>query len=384
MAQDWLADVRKYVSDADEGIVKGIVRYCGIALTKVDSSLVSFSDSKETDRVRNNFLKKKLALTDPDSVLDEAIAAVGQRMKADRRKNRVTVYYLLAENFGKLDLFAGKAKAAAGGAAAAGAAAAGVAALSSAGDAKAAPAKQKAAAPKAAPAPAPAPEVKAAPVAAAAVAAVAATAIPVAAATSSDDNAKPAYAAASAARYDPGTNWALWGALFIGGIILAGVLAMMISATRNTVVPMPATATAPAPTAPAPAPAAPVAEPAPVAAPQGSGVLASERNGKPMLTVYFDTGKSAVAPDFPAVSAEVKAYLDANPAAKLAVSGFNDPTGNAAANARLSKNRAQSVKAAIEKLGIAPDRVLLEKPPEASGTGADNAASRRVEAVIKE
>jgi outer membrane protein OmpA-like peptidoglycan-associated protein len=102
-----------------------------------------------------------------------------------------------------------------------------------------------------------------------------------------------------------------------------------------------------------------------------------------MLTVYFDTGKSAVAPDFATVAAPIVAYLKANPAATVAISGFNDPTGNAAANERLSKNRAQNVKTAIEAQGIAPERAVMEKPAQASGTGASNAESRRVEAVIK-
>ena len=92
--------------------------------------------------------------------------------------------------------------------------------------------------------------------------------------------------------------------------------------------------------------------------------MAADREGKPMLTVYFDTGKSEVSNDLSTAASSVKAYLDSNPAATLAVSGYNDPTGNAAANAELSKNRAQSVKAALEKLGIAAERVLLEKPAE--------------------
>ena len=80
-------------------------RYCGIALQKRDSSLVSFSDDKEIARVRNNFLKKKLALTDADADLDKAIDDVREKMKGDRTKNRVTVYYLLADHFGKLSAF---------------------------------------------------------------------------------------------------------------------------------------------------------------------------------------------------------------------------------------------------------------------------------------
>ncbi|HET7799565.1 MAG TPA: DUF2853 family protein [Humibacillus xanthopallidus] len=105
MAEDWAADVKKYDPNADDAAIKGIVRHCGIALQKRDSSLVSFSDKTELDRVREGFLKKKLALTDSDADLDAAIADVGQTLKDDRTKNRVTVYYLLADKFGKLDLF---------------------------------------------------------------------------------------------------------------------------------------------------------------------------------------------------------------------------------------------------------------------------------------
>lgn len=119
MAENWLADVQKYDSAANPDIVAGIVRHCGIALRKRDSSLVSFTSPDELGRVRESFLKKKLGLTSSDSDLDEAIGQVGQTMKADRTKNRVTVYYLLAHRFDRLHLFvkAGSAAAATTGAA---------------------------------------------------------------------------------------------------------------------------------------------------------------------------------------------------------------------------------------------------------------------------
>lgn len=101
MAEDWSADVKKYVSNPDANAIASIVRYCGIALQKRDSSLVSFNDKEEVKRVRENFLKKKLGLTNPDAELDAAIKAVTEK-KSDHTKNRVTVYYLLAEHFGKL------------------------------------------------------------------------------------------------------------------------------------------------------------------------------------------------------------------------------------------------------------------------------------------
>ena len=101
---DWAADVKKYAPNADDKVIAGIVRHCGIALQKADSSLVSFSDQAELDRVKKGFLTKKLALA-TEQEKDAALAAVGAKLKGVSRKNRVTVYYLLAEHTGKLGLF---------------------------------------------------------------------------------------------------------------------------------------------------------------------------------------------------------------------------------------------------------------------------------------
>jgi hypothetical protein len=105
MAENWAADVKKYVPDANDKAISGIVKYCGIALQNRDSSLVSFTDPEEVARVRNNFLKKKLGLTNSDPDLDKAIMSAADKMKGDRTKNRVAVYYLLAAHFGKLSMF---------------------------------------------------------------------------------------------------------------------------------------------------------------------------------------------------------------------------------------------------------------------------------------
>lgn len=102
---DWAADVKKYAPDASDAVIAGIVKYCGIALQSQDASAIAFGDKGETDNVREKFLKKKLGLTDDDAALDAAIAAVGAQLKGVNRRSRVTVYYLLAEKFGKLSLF---------------------------------------------------------------------------------------------------------------------------------------------------------------------------------------------------------------------------------------------------------------------------------------
>ncbi len=103
---DYAANVEKYAATVDAAAVKGIVKYLGIALQNRDSSLVAASDPEELKRVRDSFMKKKLGLTQTDAELDAALQDVMTTMSGERNKNRVTVYYLLAEKFGKLGLFA--------------------------------------------------------------------------------------------------------------------------------------------------------------------------------------------------------------------------------------------------------------------------------------
>ena len=105
MAENWAADVKKYVPDANDKAISGIVKYCGIARQDRHSALVSFTNPEEVARVRNNCLKKIRGLTDSDADLDKAIMSAAEKMKGDRTKNRVTVYYLLAAHFGKLSVF---------------------------------------------------------------------------------------------------------------------------------------------------------------------------------------------------------------------------------------------------------------------------------------
>ena len=153
---------------------------------------------------------------------------------------------------------------------------------------------------------------------------------------------------------------------------------------------VPADPVPPTPVAPEPVvPAAPVAPETPAAstdtftAPEGEGVLDEMHNGMPVLRVFFDTGKTEVAAAFAEKSKSLVDFLNANPDVKAVISGFNDPTGDAARNAELSKQRAEAVKAALEAAGVAPDRAILEKPAETSDTGSTNAASRRVDVMLR-
>ena len=111
---------------------------------------------------------------------------------------------------------------------------------------------------------------------------------------------------------------------------------------------------------------------------------AGDANGRPMLRVFFGSGKSAVPKGFATHAAALKAWLDEHEGAKLAISGFNDPTGNAAANAELAKQRAENVRDALAAAGIAAERLSLEKPQDATDDDVSLAEARRVEVKVSE
>ncbi len=106
MSDDHAGDVKRYAASADEKVVASIVKHLGIALKSKDASLVSCSSKDELARVRDSWLKKKLALGDDDAALDKLIKEVCEAMKTDKQKKRVTFYYLLAEKSGKLSTLA--------------------------------------------------------------------------------------------------------------------------------------------------------------------------------------------------------------------------------------------------------------------------------------
>ena len=180
---------------------------------------------------------------------------------------------------------------------------------------------------------------------------------------------------------EPGRNWLPW----IAAALIA-LLTLGYCSTQKRTEPVVAT---PAPVVVEPAAPAPEAPPAVVpdvvvVEPEGAAVVAAMVTGSPMLKVYFDSGKAEVSPEFKEKSVALLDHMNANPGVKAVISGFNDPTGDAAANARLSKSRAEAVQKKLVDAGIAKDRTLLEKPAETTGTAATNAGSRRVDVMLRE
>ena len=114
----------------------------------------------------------------------------------------------------------------------------------------------------------------------------------------------------------------------------------------------------------------------------GEGILVTFDSG-----ILFDTGKSdlksAARENVQQLSAVLKKYDDTD----VMIVGHTDSTGSDDLNARLSKERADSVAGLARSLGVAPNRIKIlgegsTKPVGDNTTSTGRQANRRVEVAI--
>jgi membrane fusion protein (multidrug efflux system) len=98
--------------------------------------------------------------------------------------------------------------------------------------------------------------------------------------------------------------------------------------------------------------------------------------------VLFDPGKATL--DTAAMRAlRIASAAYVGIGTQIAVTGYADKTGNAAANVDLAKRRAQAVRDELVALGVEPKRIVLQAPVNVTGPGPDNEA-RRVAVIVKQ
>ena len=94
-------ELRKLGICFDADLLEKIAKSLGPSIYKADAETVSGTDERELATVKNNFLIKKLGLSDSQE-LDNAIAAIMDKVgKSNRNKYRVIIYYLLVREFGQ-------------------------------------------------------------------------------------------------------------------------------------------------------------------------------------------------------------------------------------------------------------------------------------------
>jgi outer membrane protein OmpA-like peptidoglycan-associated protein len=123
-----------------------------------------------------------------------------------------------------------------------------------------------------------------------------------------------------------------------------------------------------------------------------AGDLAEALKTKGSIAVHnilFDTGKATIKPESAGTLAVIAEALKGDPALKIEIQGHTDNVGAAAANLKLSQDRAAAVKAyLVQTGGIAAARVTTAglgdtKPIGDNKTEEGRAQNRRVELVKK-
>lgn len=99
------AEVKELKLNVDSALLVAVAKGLGPSIYNADSEKVSSSDPDELDRVKKNFLIKKLGLSDGPA-LDQAIAEVVDQLGAsNRNKYRAIFYALLVKKFKKEDVY---------------------------------------------------------------------------------------------------------------------------------------------------------------------------------------------------------------------------------------------------------------------------------------
>ncbi len=105
--------ITKYAADLkdkcgmkpDMDLLTKVTIGCGPSIYNRDASTVSSSDPKECATVKNNFLNKKLGITN-DAKAEEALEKVMDTYgKGNRTKYRAVIYYMLTKHFGKENVY---------------------------------------------------------------------------------------------------------------------------------------------------------------------------------------------------------------------------------------------------------------------------------------
>lgn len=102
LLEKYAAHIReKFMETPDMDFLGKVTTGLGPAIYNRDSSLVSGSDEGELETVKNNFLIKKLGLSDGPHLMHAIKDVIREYGASERNKYRAVVYYILARRFKK-------------------------------------------------------------------------------------------------------------------------------------------------------------------------------------------------------------------------------------------------------------------------------------------
>ncbi|WHZ35251.1 DUF2853 family protein [Sagittula sp. MA-2] len=102
LIQKYAEDLRtKCGMEPDMDLLTKVTIGCGPSIYNADSSTVASSQPGELETVKDNFLVKKLGLSDSPDLMEAINQVIETYGKSERNKYRAVVYYMLTKHFGK-------------------------------------------------------------------------------------------------------------------------------------------------------------------------------------------------------------------------------------------------------------------------------------------
>lgn len=87
--------------EPDMGLLTKVTIGCGPSIYDNDAQTVAASDKAELERIKDNFLIRKLGLKDGPNLMEGIDAAIETYGRSERNKYRAVFYYMLVKHFGK-------------------------------------------------------------------------------------------------------------------------------------------------------------------------------------------------------------------------------------------------------------------------------------------
>ncbi|GMN08710.1 DUF2853 family protein [Croceitalea sp. MTPC9] len=106
LIEKYAADIKdKFGETPNMDLLTKVAIGLGPAIYNLDASKVSGSDDKELETVKNNFLIKKLGLSDSPQLMDAINSVIDKYGRSERNKHRAVIYYQLARHFKKESVY---------------------------------------------------------------------------------------------------------------------------------------------------------------------------------------------------------------------------------------------------------------------------------------
>lgn len=92
-------------TEPDMDLLRKVTIGCGPAIYDSDAATVAGSQPGELQTVKQNFLIKKLGLSDSPELMEAINSVIETYGRSERNKYRAVIYYLLTKHFGKESVY---------------------------------------------------------------------------------------------------------------------------------------------------------------------------------------------------------------------------------------------------------------------------------------